>query len=296
MTRVRGDLVPPLLVVGAPRSGTTLLYKTLCLHDASAWLSNYHARVPAVPATDLVVRLVRGSARRRATWFDPSSNAYVFGAPRPLRDRVFPTPVEADRVWGRALGDGPGRGVGSPQQVRRVLGGAVRWGGGQVVVAKRIASNRNLGRVLAAVPSTRFVHVVRDGRDVAASLRRVDWWPNERIWWLGRTPADWERDGHDPWELAARHWVQEVSAVRTALRGLDERQVLVLRYEDLVRDPRTVLEQVRDFAGLPADQSWSREVAELEISSRPGARDLPAGPLEVVTGHQRALLDELGYP
>lgn len=294
MTRLSGDAVSPVLVVGAPRSGTTLVYKALCLHDASAWLSNYHARLPAVPAADAVVRLARGSSRRRGSWFDPSSNAYVFGAPRPLRERVFPAPVEADALWARALGDGSEPAPEAAARVRRLLAGPLRWGGGQVVVSKRIANNRSLARVVAAVPTARLVHVVRDGREVAASLRLVDWWPHERVWWLGRTPAEWELDGRDPWELVARHWVEEVSAVREGLDGVPPEQVLVVRYEDLLARAECELERVRDFAGLRVDPSWSRDVAALEVSRR-ATEPLGGRPLEVVTRHQRGLLEDLGY-
>ncbi|MBV9253816.1 MAG: sulfotransferase, partial [Actinobacteria bacterium] len=36
----------PLFLVGAPRSGTSLLYKALCLHPDAAYISNWVNRFP----------------------------------------------------------------------------------------------------------------------------------------------------------------------------------------------------------------------------------------------------------
>ena len=36
----------------------------------------------------------------------------------------------------------------------------------------------------------RFVVLVRDGRAVAESLSRVDWWETNHVWWYGGTPTN----------------------------------------------------------------------------------------------------------
>ena len=95
-----------------------------------------------------------------------------------------------------------------------------RFGGGNHVVSKRIANNRRIPLLARAFPDARFVHLVRDGRAVAYSLAEVDWWESEVVWWCGRTPPEWEAGGADPWELCARHWVEEVSAVDAGLEAV----------------------------------------------------------------------------
>ena len=77
----------------------------------------------------------------------------------------------------------------------------------------------------------------RDGRAVARSLLAVDWWPDTDIWWWGGTPRDWAREGGDPLELAAKHWVHEVEAIEEGLAGISSRRVLRVSYEALVRSP-----------------------------------------------------------
>ena len=138
-------------------------------------------------------------------------------------------------------------------------------------------------------PRARFVHMIRDGRDVTCSLRRQPWMK------LGdRNPADVTA-------RCARYWVERVSA-RHALAS-DPRYTEV-RYEGLVRDPATTLRLLLDALGLdwserlllantpPDDPSggpafttsvdrWRRELTDAEIAI-----------VEDIAG---ALLAELGY-
>ena len=53
----------PVFLVGAPRSGTTLLYKALCLHPAVSYISNWHRRVPGVDAVAALNRVPRAGPR-----------------------------------------------------------------------------------------------------------------------------------------------------------------------------------------------------------------------------------------
>jgi len=93
----------PLFIVGAPRSGTSLLYKLLCLHPRAAWISNWGRRAPGQPALAMLNRLApRLPATRRRAWFGADGgNAYVYGRPRPLVERLFPMPVEGEPVYRR---------------------------------------------------------------------------------------------------------------------------------------------------------------------------------------------------
>src|SRR6202035_2477728 len=72
--------------------------------------------------------------------------------------------------------------------LRRSFSAIRRSSGAVVVVNKRIANNRRIPQLLAAFPDARFVSIVRDGRAVAYSLSRVDWWDDDIVWWYGGTP------------------------------------------------------------------------------------------------------------
>ena len=87
--------------------------------------------------------------------------------------------------------------------------------------------------------TTSFLHIVRDGRDVALSLRR-----------------EWFAPAQDMPSLA-RHWVEEIAATREAMRDCVAAggHAVELRYEDLVLQPRATLERLCDFVDLSFDES-----------------------------------------
>ena len=75
--RTGGASEAPVFLIGAPRSGTSLLYKSLALHEGFGYISNYNERLPRWSAAAALNRLpaalperpphglVRGRERQR---------------------------------------------------------------------------------------------------------------------------------------------------------------------------------------------------------------------------------------
>ncbi len=260
-------------LLGAARSGTSLLYKVLCLHRDAAYFNNWLRRIPGNPSLSITNRVARhGGDIRRRVWFGDGSNAYVYGRRRLVGERLFPMPVEGEPVFAACgvpeRGPMPADTTTAEQALRRTVAGVLRWGGGSVFLNKRIANNRRIMLLAQAFPNARFIDITRDGRAVASSLARVDWWQDSIVWWYGDTPAAWERSGGDPWKLCARNWVEEVRAIDAGLAEIHADRVLRLTYEQFVGDPTSVLTQVADFARLAYDPSWLSEVERLSFPNR----------------------------
>jgi hypothetical protein len=257
--------------VGAPRSGTSLLYKALCLHADAAYISNWLRKFPRIPVLAALNRAPRRFPQaRRRSWFSATSNAYVHSTKRSIDRRLFPSPAEGEPFF-TACGIGlePPFTMGDAEQaaLRKAVARVRRFGGGSVFVNKRIANNRRIPLLVEAFPEARFVNIVRDGRSVAASLARVDWWEDSLVWWYGGTPRHWVADGGDPWDICARNWVEELAVIETGLSGVPASSVLNLRYEDLVAAPLTTFRRVAQFAGLSGDPVWETHLEDLIIEA-----------------------------
>ena len=261
----------PVFLVGAPRSGTSLVYKALCLHPDAAYISNWVRLLPAVPQLAVLNRAAtRLPELRRRAWFVGGDNAYVYGRRRPLWERAFPMPVEGEPLYARAgVGDGMGgNGAVDLERLRTSFAAIRRAGGGTTVVNKRVANNRRIPLLLEAFPRARFVEIVRDGRAVALSLANVDWWPDSVVWWCGKTPRQWEAEGRDPWELCARVWVEEMHATEQGLAAVPEGRRHSITYEQLVSDPMQTLSDVAAFSGLDPDAAGGSWLAGIEFPDR----------------------------
>jgi hypothetical protein len=292
-----------LFIVGPPRSGTTLLYKALCLHPDVAYLSNWVRQFPAVPVLSVLNRVPPFLPNtRRHAWFGEDSNAYVYGDRRTAVRRVFPTPVEGEPVFTRcgigaeAGGRMPGR---TPDlgRLRRVFGVVRVTGGGRVLVSKRIAHNLRIPLLATAFEKAKFILLVRDGRAVAQSLSRVHWWPDSYLWWHQTTPRTWAELGGDPWTLCGRHWVEELHAVEDGFAHVPAGQRMELRYEDLIADPLPTLRRVADYAGLPVSPVWKQELEGLRFANRNNAwrTSMDGSVVARITELQQPLLSRYGY-
>jgi hypothetical protein len=111
------------------------------------------------------------------------------------------------------------------------LEGKPRWGD------KSPPYTYKAGRIQQALPEAVFIHIIRDGRDVALSLSEVSWGPDDIT-------------------VAAEKWASELRKARKRAKNLVGGTYMEIHYEDLVTDPEPVLRKVADFAGLP----WSDEM------------------------------------
>jgi hypothetical protein len=85
-------------------------------------------------------------------------------------------------------------------------------------------------------PESQFVHIVRDGRDVARSVVRMFWGPDDYI-------------------SALREWTRKVELVERMLRMLPPERHMTMRYEDLVAEPEGMLRAVCGFLGMDYEDS-----------------------------------------
>ena len=187
---------PAPFIVGVGRSGTTLLRLMLDSHPELAI-------PPETGFAPEVVRACRAGAARRRRAGRAAARAAQLGRLRPRRGRAR-APLRGLR--GRLDG-----GARSARALRPLRGGPgkPRWGDKTPAYVKRMPM------ISKALPEARFVHVIRDGRDVALSRARRR---------ACREPA--------PPERAAETWRKRILRAREAAERLDH--YLEVRYEDLV--------------------------------------------------------------
>jgi hypothetical protein len=98
--------------------------------------------------------------------------------------------------------------------------------------------------IFETFPNARFVHMCRDGRDVAVSLR-------EHEDQLGaRYDATYDEEGQLSMSYCAENWRTFVNAVRPYL---DDARVHTVHYEDLTHNPEQTTQSLFSFLNVKAD-------------------------------------------
>ncbi|MEZ6118122.1 MAG: sulfotransferase [Pirellulaceae bacterium] len=208
------DLAEPCFLVGAERSGTTLFRLMLDHHPDLAFHSEFEFAVDFLEDERF-----------------PDSEAY----------HAF---LETDRVF-QLTGHDVDRSLDYPELVHSFLEQKRLQDGKQMVGA---TVHRHFDRLLSIWPNARFMHILRDPRDVARS--------NVKMGWSGNVYF-----GVDRWIEAEETWERLKSS-------LDSDRYMEVRYQDLVTNTEVVLREVCQFLGV----EFSEQMFEYAGSS---TYDLP---------------------
>ncbi len=221
----------PVFVMGCHRSGTNLLYDTLLSAGGFAvyrgYLPVYKMLIPRFGS------LAKPDNRKRAV-----------------------------QAWIRSKGFRRS-GLNAKQLTDRVLD-ECRSGGDFIrVVMSEIAGAQNVMRwalydpdnllyiptIQADIPEALFIHIIRDGRDVALSLSRMG----------GFKPFPWNREAKGLLPTAL-YWEWMVrKGRRYGLRVPSD--YFEIRYEELVSNPRATLEKLSEFLEHDLDYDRIRNVS-----------------------------------
>jgi len=218
----------PFFIVGSGRSGTTLLRMMLCSHS----------RISIPPETWFLLPLVRRLSIDRT--LNPSEiESAISLMTKHHRWPVMKLDAEELRRRVRQITDRHLRDVvEAVYRSHMEAHGKVRWGD------KTPPYIEIVPQLVRLFPGVRFVHLIRDGRDVARSFQDTHW------------VSPWLHDNTEEWVRAMRY---QRRWERSDLRDL----ILQIRYEDLVLDTEATLRKICKFLGEefePRMLEWERQV------------------------------------
>jgi hypothetical protein len=204
--------------MGCHRSGTNLLYDMLL---SSGGFAIYRGLLPVFET--LIPRfgaLDRRHNRQRLlqTW---------------LRSKGFRrTGLDADVLSSRILDECQT----GADFIRVVMGSVAQKQGAQRWAAYDPDNVLHIESLKAGIPNALFLHIIRDGRDIALSLKKMG----------GFRPLPWDRSEAPSLVATALYWEW---MVRNGRRGGSKlpADYMEVRYEDLILQPRETLERVGTF-------------------------------------------------
>ena len=152
-----------VFLLGAGRSGTTLLYKILSLHQSVSYLSNYLNRYPKYYFLAYLQRVLNQLPEyKRKSWFKEQGDAY-FNHRRKWLHSIAPTPSEAESVYASfniplLLTDGYSVQLKAAECLRDKFERIRRISGGQVLLTKRTSNNRRIPILRQIFPDAKYIH------------------------------------------------------------------------------------------------------------------------------------------
>lgn len=201
-----------IFIGGCARSGTTLLGAML----------GAHPRCICVPESQFKAQLLKDPRLIESA----DIHRFITGQ---WRFKLWDLPLGADDL---ALnGTAENRPARSMQHLVQLYAAKVGKTEARVWIDHTPHNVRQAQLLAGAFPDAKFIHLVRDGRAIAASVMPLDWGPNSIT-------------------EAAHFWVEQTAYGLAAEQTLGPERVRRVYYEELVRNPDGVMRELADFAGL----------------------------------------------
>jgi len=263
----------PIFIVGAPRSGTNIFYRTLAKHPDLAWISNITKKFPS---SLFLTRLI-------------------------MRFRNDHRPTEANNVWQKFIGsadESMGRDDVTPA-ARKFLHAVVQ---NNLQLFKKCrflnkcpGNSVRLEYLKEIFPDAIFIHLIRDGRAAAFSIMHSRLKHSGAYWSV--KPPGWQGLMELPLiEASALQWKMIVEYVMQSAKKLPRHQYLEIKYEDFVTEPQKIFEIVGATCNLKWDANLLQTiVGDLDNRNYKWQANLPDQDKKKLNLLLGGFLRQLGY-
>ena len=259
-------LLRPVFIVGCGRSGTTVLGQLLGGYSDVAYLHEPREIWSIEPRTDI--------------WSAKAS----------------------ERGGSLRLGADDARPE-TAARIARAFAAEVRIRGARRLVEKLPVNSFRIGFIDGLLPDALFIHVIRNGLEVARSIGRLA----QGGAWFGHGDYKWRLLAAEA-EIAGLgrlvelcgsqelrgllEWRLSIGAARGALAQLAKHRRLELRYEHLTDAPEATCARLEAFIGLRPEPAFRSFAASRLVRRAPPAARSPTAAARAIAGE---LLTQLGY-
>ncbi len=248
MSSVLSAIDEPIFLVGAERSGTTVLRLMLDHHPELTWCIEFEYAVDQVSE--------QGHLPALETYHEWLETHRIFQA---CNFEIDPH-LDYSQLVKSFLAQQASR------THKKIVGATV---------------HRYFDRLLIIWPNARFIHIVRDARDVARSCVSMGWAGNV---WAG-----------------VERWIEAEQLWSCTKQTIPAEQRLEITYESLIAEPRKILQQVCSFINVP----YNEQMLKYPESTSYGLPDprlieqwkrkLTAREIQLIEARTAAMLIERGY-
>ncbi|KST64262.1 sulfotransferase family protein [Mastigocoleus testarum] len=210
-----------IFLIGCPRSGTTLLQSFLAAHS----------QVASFPESKFFQRLIYpGSMRTRLGIASKRAKSnlkqFLHDIDREEMQNIFPAYTLFIRQYTRSF--------------VRLLDTLTIQEGKNCWLEKTPAHIQRIEYIEKLVPDSKFIHIIRHGQDVVASLYDVS----------HKYPEIW----HGAWNMdkCVQRWINDL---QISSQYSHKRNHLLISYDSLIENPQTILEKICNFIDIPFEES-----------------------------------------
>jgi len=271
----------PIFIIGAQHSGTTILNKMLAMHPDLVWFSQFSQRDGKIPGRFRLPFYKFFNRFFRSCFIHDWRKISATNIRERLREYLAPSPRERSQIWDYILISEDM--VFSNEfvlRMREIFSKECReWGNNRTLIVKYLILSSYINILRSIFPEARFIHIIRDGRAVALSIR-------EKFLRNGDSQMN-------ALKMAAKHWLDIVETVQSPKKN---NNLYELKYEDFCLSPRRHISRILRFARLRSEKFPFYQCPErLRMTNTKWIENVQEEEMEMLNGMLKKWLLLYGY-
>lgn len=241
------EIFNPIFIVGAPRSGTTLLYDMMACHKDLAWFSQVDLRDVLSEEFMQFVYLRRRLFEMRRWPF--SRDGFEVRV-----TTTFEMPHEVGLIWNKWV---PKSWVKkedvtpeSYSALRKIVRDLLIKKNKNRFLNKDPGHSINIEYLNEIFPGSIFINIIRDGRATVTSMTRGSRRLNNPNGYFGLPLKNKNPLDYDLLERHARQWIEVNEEILRAKSNLENNQYFEIKYENFIAKPRETINKIFKFCNL----------------------------------------------
>jgi len=240
--------ITPIFIIGCPRSGTTIIgnffqnnSKVLYFNEANIWERNDLIANQALERK-LIIKLRKGVRKiipatmfvRKIHWHTSQLLRTIKIMGKEQSYQLTENDLTQEMI----------------DQVKYILKRDLSPE--KTLVIKTVKNSLSIPFIKKLFPNSRFVHVIRDGRDVASSLARG----NEGKVWMHTKPLGWkeiQKEITGP-ERGAWIWKTIINIIKKDTKKIPSKDYYEIKYENFVNNPEKTMRSLFLSLDLPFEK------------------------------------------
>ena len=235
---VANDLIAPLFIIGAPRTGSTLLYQLLIQNFNFSYFNNLQSFFYGSPA--LIAKLTQKfEVKKSFKQMSQSNYGYIPGAY---------SPSESGAIFRYWFGDNDfSAHISEPMSefVRKTIV-YLSSTFSAPFIAKNLNNALRLGTILTVFPETIFLWIKRDPLYASQSLikMRRKLYGSDDVWASIKPPSYAKIINYPPFEQVVRQIKDIDDYISHHLGKKETPKLIIIKYEELCDRPNKILEMI----------------------------------------------------
>lgn len=270
----------PIIFIGPGRSGSTIISEFIMMHEQLAWPTNYLDVYPNADWSNNLRSLFDNRFWRL------SGEKGQINQTRLFNDRML-RPAEAYAFWERLsrkqINFSRGFLLGETatedekKHIRSVFANLVAAQGRQRLAIKTTGPGR-IAYLQSIFPDAIFINVIRDPDATVRSLLNIPFWKDlgmHQLWWTGaysKAELKHYQNIHHDAELSTAFQLKKILQTTQQEARQCDANITTIHYEDFVKKPAEVVQQILQITGLPASKWIDKKLKNTAVHNRNHSR------------------------